>query len=185
MTEQQALLGLRNREPEALEYFIGRYTPYVGSVVWAILGRSMTVQDAEEVTADVFVALWKNPDKPEAGKVRTWLSAVARNRALNRLRQRKGELPLEEDILCCPGAEPETRLAKKERAEILQKALDDMGEPDREIFVRHYYYGQTGESIGRALDLSAAAVRQRLKRGRDKLRAQFAKGGEFCEYSDF
>lgn len=185
MTEQQALLRLRQKEPEALEYFIDRYSGHVGAVVWAVLGRTMSRQDAEEVTADVFVVLWNRPEKPRPGKVKAWLGAVARNRALNKFRELRGELPLEEDILPVPEQGMESRLEQKERAALLRRALEEMGEPDREIFVRHYYYSQSGETIGQALNMSAAAVRQRLKRGRDKLRQQFEKGEKFCEYSDF
>lgn len=184
MTEQNALLLLRKQDPEALGYFIDRYTNYVGAVVWAVLGGRMSLQDAEEVTADVFVTLWKNPEKPRPGKVKAWLGAVARNKAVNKFRELGQDLPLEEDVLFAAEEDLDLLMSRKERAEALRRALDDMGEPDREIFLRHYYYGQSGPRIAELMGLSSAAVRQRLKRGRDKLRAMFEKGGVVCGNSD-
>lgn len=185
MTEQQALMLLRKSDPEALAWFMDRYTKYVGAVVWSVLGGKMSLQDAEEVTADVFVTLWKKPERPMPGKVKAWLGAVARTKAINKFRERGQDLPLQEDILLTVEEDLTEKLEQKERAEALCRALQDMGEPDREIFLRHYYYCQTGESIARALDMSAAAVRQRLKRGRDRLRVMFEKGGLICGNSDF
>lgn len=52
-----------------------------------------------------------------------------------------------------------------------------MGPPDDEIFLRHYYYGQSTQSIAAALTMSDANVRQRLHRGREKLRKALEKGG--------
>lgn len=177
MTEQRALSLLRNHDPDGLAWFMDRYTHYVGAVVWSILGGRMSVQDAEEVSSDVFVALWKNAEKPRPGKVKAYLSAIARCQAINKLRDAGQELPLEEDLLVIPDEGLEERLEQKEQAQCLRRALMAMKAEDREIFLRHYYYGQTGPQIAAAMHMSPAAVRQRLKRGRDKLRGFLAKGG--------
>ncbi len=185
MTEQHALSLLRRRDPEGLAWLIERYTRYVGAVVWSILGGRMSVQDAEEVTSDVFVILWKNAEKPRSGKLKAYLSAIARCQAINKLRELGTELPLEEDVLTVSGEGPEEELVQRERAEALKKALDAMGEPDREIFLRHYYYNQSSAQIAGAMAMRPEAVRQRLKRGRDKLRREFEKGGVLFGAADF
>lgn len=53
-----------------------------------------------------------------------------------------------------------------------------MGEPDREIFLRHYYYCQSVTDIAAALDMNANTVKTRLRRGRERLRAELSKGEE-------
>ena len=60
MTEEKALALLKDRNPEGLEWFIRRYTPYVSTVIWNIIGKCMPVQDAEELCSDVFLSLWRN-----------------------------------------------------------------------------------------------------------------------------
>ena len=53
-------------------------------------------------------------------------------------------------------------------------------EPDRGIFIRHYYLYQKTGDIAAELDMPASTVRVKLLRGRDKLRTVLAEGG----YSD-
>jgi RNA polymerase sigma-70 factor (ECF subfamily) len=60
-----------------------------------------------------------------------------------------------------------------------------MEQPDRDIFVRYYYYCQTTADIAREMALSPAVVRQRLHRGRDKLRQTLIEGGIVDELSNF
>lgn len=179
MTEEFALTLLRKRRQEGLEYFIDQYTPYVSAVVRNILGTQLPWQDGEEVVSDVFVALWRNADKPEPGKVKGYLGKTARNKAINRLRGHGMELTVEEDILAVPTPGPEETLTQTERARLLCDAVQSMDWPDREIFVRYYYYGEPAVSIAKALKMSPAGLRQRLKRGRDRLRETLMKGDMF------
>ena len=60
----------------------------------------------------------------------------------------------------------------------IRRAVDGMGEPDREIFLRHYYYCQSVADIAAALDMNANTVKTRLRRGRERLRAELSKGEE-------
>ncbi len=177
MTERHALVMLREDRSGGLEWFIDKYTAYVAAIVWNILGRTMTAQDVEEVTSDVFVALWQNRDRARPGRVKGYLGQIARTRAINRLRQADADLELEEDVLALPGTDPEALAVGRERDEQVRAAVQSMDEPDREIFVRHYYYCQTAQQIAGLLHMTPAAVRQRLKRGRDRLREALTEGG--------
>lgn len=103
MDEGKILKRLKAGDEQALGWFIERYTGYVSSIVYSLIGQAMGQADIEEVTVDVFLALWQGREKVRAGKVRSWLSAVARNTTLNRLRQQRIELPFEEDIPVSPG----------------------------------------------------------------------------------
>ena len=174
MTEEKALARLKKSDAAGLRWCIGRYTPYVSTVVWNILGAHGSAQDVEEITADVFLALWQNRNKPEAGKLRAWLGTVARNRAISALKARGFAFSLEERMLETEG--PEQFLEKEERRRRVRRAVDGMKPPDREIFIRHYFYGQPASEIAGIMGMKADAVRQRLKRGREKLRQSLEKG---------
>ncbi len=176
MTEKHALTLLKNGDQAGLMYFIDRYTAYVGAVVRNVLGGRCPDQDAEEVTADVFLVLWQNAGKPMPGRVKGYLASIARSRAVNRLRSRGFELALEEDILTLPADGPEELYFAAERRERVRAAVQAMAIPDREIFVRYYYYCESAAAIADALGMTPAAVRQRLKRGRDALRGELMKG---------
>ena len=73
---------------------------------------------------------------------------------------------------------PEETAAAKDQAERLWQAVDGLGEPDRTLFLRHYYYGEKLSEAVRSLGLSTGAARIRLSRGRKKLREILTKGGE-------
>ena len=114
--EGKILKRLKAGDEAALGWFIEHYTGYVSSIVHSLIGQSMGQADIEEVTADVFLAMWESREKLRPGKVRPWLSAVARNTALKRLRQCSVELPFEEDILVINSPGPETAYTEKELA---------------------------------------------------------------------
>ncbi len=166
MTEEQLVKALRRGELSALEALMDRYTPYVSSIASRILpGRPA---DAEELTADVFLAAWDNRDKLRPGQVKGWLGAVARNRAFNLLRASRESLPLEEDALLLETDGPDRALDKKETARIINQALSRLDKPQRELFVRHYYYGQTVReaalAVGCVLCIAAAGPLTQLYR---------------------
>ncbi len=177
MNEMQALSRLKQKDAAALEALMAQYLPYVAAVIWNIIGQSAAATDCEELCSDVFLSLWEHGAQIRAGKCKAWLGAVARNRAYSALRSCAQELPLEEDSLSLSAAEPQTLLEQRERQTLVRTAVDALGEPDREIFLRHYYWGQTTEAIAEAMGFSAPALRQRLKRGRDRLRQTLEQGG--------
>ena len=168
MTEEQLVRSLGRGELSALEELMDRYTPYVSSVIARILrGRG---PDAEELTADVFLAAWDNRGKLRPGKVKGWLGAVARNRAFNLLRADRESLPLEEDALLLEADGPDRELDKKETAWIVNEALARLDRPQRELFVRHYYYGQTVQEAALAMGLNQSTAKTWLRRGREALK---------------
>ena len=177
MDESKILKRLKAGDEAALGWFIERYTGYVSSIVYSLIGQALGQADIEEVTADVFLALWESREKVRPGKVRPWLSAVARNTALNRLRQRHMELPFEEDILVINSPGPEAAYSKKELARIVRRTVDSLPYPEKEIFLRHYYYGQKVKEIARQLNLNESTVKTKLRRGREALGRSLQEGG--------
>ena len=74
----------------------------------------------------------------------------------------------------------EERVLRGELTALTREAVDSLGEPDGEIFRRHYFlYQKTGE-IADELGLNAATVRTKLARGRDRLRSYFTERGYTC-----
>lgn len=173
MDENSALRALCMRDERALGWFIDRYTAYVATIVNNMLLPRLAASDAEEVVADVFLALWHNAANIRSGGVRAYLGAIARNKSRDALRALREELPLEDDVLSIPVPTLEQALTERTR-----RAVDGMGEPDMEIFLRHYYYCQSVADIAAALDMNANTVKTRLRRGRERLRAELSKGEE-------
>lgn len=170
MTEDRALKKLQRGSEDALAWFITKYTPYVSTIVYNIIGDAMGGADIEEVTSDVFFALWNNAEKIRPLSVRAYLGSVARNMAKNRLRSHALELSLEDDILLVDPETPEARLEQRELHQAVRQAVLSMTEPDREIFLRFYYYCQPLADISEEMGIHLSTVKTRLRRGREKLR---------------
>lgn len=177
MTDKAALRAIINGDEAALTVLIDRYAAYVGTIIFNIIGDAMSREDIEESTSDVFLALWKNADKPLGGKLKAWLGAVARNKAKNKLREIRDSLPLDEDNLTGVAASPETIMTEEEEREIMYRAVRSMKQQDREIFLRHYYNLQRITQISEEMDMSESAIKARLHRGREKLRKTLKERG--------
>lgn len=178
MREETILRALRSRDPSALEKLMEQYIPYVSTVVWNILRSSMTAEDAEEVVSDVFLAAWNQAPEIQCGYTKAWLGAVARNKARNKLRNMGHDLPFEEDYLDIPDENtPANAAERKEERKLVRKAVDSLDEPDREIFLRHYYYAQTVPEISRIMDLNQSTIKTKLRRGRLRLRTILLRWG--------
>ena len=182
MREESILRKLRARDPAGLEGLMARYLPYVSAVVWGVLRGAMTAEDGEEVASDVFLAAWEQPEDLQAGRVKAWLGAVARNKAKNKLRQAGRTLPLEEDALDLPGSDdPAGALERAEERRLVRQAVDSLPGQDREIFLRHYYYAQTVQEMSAQMSLNGSTVKTRLRRGRMKLKQILTREGYLRE----
>ena len=160
MRDELILRKIKRGDPSALEELMDRYIAYVSAVVWNILRYSMPPEDAEEVVSDVFLAAWEQAQDIRANAAKPWLGAVARNKAKNKLRSRGIDLPLEEDILELPGEDdPENALARQEEAKLVRRAVDSLGEPDREVFLRHYFHAQTVQEISQTMHMNESTVK--------------------------
>ncbi len=171
--ESAALALMREGSEMGLRWMIQRYTPYVSSIVWGVFGGRLGPQDAEEVTSDAFLLLWRSRDKLRAGKVKSYLGSIARTKAIDRLRKAGRDLSLVDERLTIASDTPEKELLLRESKQLLRQYLESMNAPDREIFLRYYYLRENAPAIARRLGMSPEAVRQRLTRGRERLRRLF------------
>ncbi|MBR0352945.1 MAG: sigma-70 family RNA polymerase sigma factor [Oscillospiraceae bacterium] len=170
MNDAKALMQLQAGDMQALEWFIDRYSAYVGTIVKNILQGSMSQSDVEEVTSDVFLILWKSAEKIVPFNIKGWLSRVSRSLALRKLRERTNDLPLEEDILILEEDSLIDALDRQERDRLVREAVLSMPQPDREIFLRFYYYCQSISVIAEKMKMNPSTVKTRLRRGREKLK---------------
>lgn len=165
----------------ALEHIINRYTAYVGTIVWNIVKGKLDEADAKAIVSDVFYLLWCSADKIHPGKLKGYLSILARRRALNALRSTKADLTLADDIVQIPVPGPEDESLRRETYSALRRALDQMTEPDRTIFIRHYYLYQKTSEIATSMGIHVSTVKSKLRRGRETLRRELSEGGYFIE----
>ena len=170
MNEQAAWKAMKNGSQEGLVWMIDHYSAYVASIVHRIIGSQMSRQDVEEVTSDVFLALWNQADRLRTDHIKAYLGRMARNMALNKFREAGFALPLEENRVGTDETTPEDDLLKKEAARIVSQEVRRMKEPEREILLRFYYYFEPIDQIAREMELNPATVKTKLFRARKTLK---------------
>ncbi len=178
MTEDERLIyNIRRKRQGALEKVIDLYTPYVGTIIYNVIGAAMTKEDMEEVISDTFVALWRNADKFDnsKGSLRAYLGTMARNLAKNKLASRR----VNDEFTEMTGTvqeEPYNKIEQAEERKTMIHAINELGEPDSEIFMRYYYYDEKISDISKIVGLPCNTVKTKLARGRNKLKIILQRG---------
>ena len=176
MDEQQLLSRLRRGDEQALAAVISQYSAYVVAVIHNRSRGSLQPEDEDEVASNVFFTLWQSCRTIRSGHLRAWLGSVARNKTVDRLRQSRIYVALDEAL----GAEEDDLLeetARREQAEQLRRAVSALSQSDREIIWRYYDLCQNTPEIAAAMQMSPAAVRMRLMRSRGTIRKELSRGG--------
>lgn len=182
MRDAQIVRAIQNGSESAMNQTMNKYAKLLWHIVATILSGAGSAEDIEECVADVFVYLWKHPENfnEQRGGLKTWLSTIAKSKAIDKYRQlvhQKNIISLEDEILISE-LTPMDEILTAEMQHTLAVAVNTLEEPDREIIVRRYYYGQKPKEIGFILDISVKQVENRLYRSKQKLRERlYADGG--------
>ena len=122
-------------------------------------------ESARDLTQEVFLRVARTPlPAADAGGLRAWVFAIARNLALNHLRD--GRLRPPAPVTAPVAAEP----AVQELAVAMREALGALSDLDRDVFLLREMAGLRYDEIAAACAMSVDAVRARLKRARQTLR---------------
>lgn len=137
---------------------------------------------AQDVVQECFVELARHMNGIHPGKgVAGWLHRVARNRAVDVLRQRRKECPAPAELQGGPaGTETPTPLClvlRDEQHRLLNEAVQSLGDKDREVVLLRYY---AGLSFKEAANVLGCPLGTALWRGHQALRRlrRILEGGE-------
>ena len=166
LEDDDLIKELRQGSTKAFSSFIDKYTPYVSTVIFRIIG--FRYEDCKELVSDVFWAVWSNRNKLRAGKEKAYIGEIARNKAFNFIRSKKEELPLNEEILFS-GESPESYAESRALSAALKKALSQLSAPKKELILRHFYYGQKIVDAAKEMDINSSTARIWLKRAKEEL----------------
>ena len=175
--------------------FAGVYDRHGQAVYGAVLRYLGDPGGAEDVVQETYLAMWQQPDRyaAEKGSLIGWLLAIARNRAIDRLRA-ASRRPLlvglapgtsdgaESDLerlmaLGQPVASAATNDQPPDIAEsrwvraVVRTAVDGMPAPERRVLELAYDDGLTQAEIAERLDWPLGTVKTRTRRALLRLRA--------------
>lgn len=172
------LARLLARDEAALEEVVARCGPSVMGVATRIVAEP---DYAQEVAQDTFIALWRRPGAfdPERGSLVRFLCGIARNKAVDLVRHEES-LRRAHDVLISErqsGGDLEEMPALEER-EIVNRALKELPEVQREALVLAYFGGRTYREVAQELGIPEGTAKSRLRDGLLRLRTVLVEYGE-------
>ena len=162
----------------ALEALYDRYGRPAFALARRITGEQVF---AEEVVQEVFLALWRDPEKydPARGGFPSWLLATTHHKAVDAVRReetvRRRRATLAEEAVSYTSATSDLPPVEDAawsglRGERVRKALSSLPEPQREALVLAYYAGYTQREIAERTNTPLGTVKTRMLAGMRRLR---------------
>jgi len=144
--------------------------------------------EAEDVVQETYVRAFTHLDGfLGTSALSTWLSRIAINEALRRLRSRRpqvelGSVPeatLEAQIIKFPlssaATDPERSMAQREIQRVVEHAVDELPDAFRMVFIARVMEGMSMEETAELLGIKPETVKTRLHRARALLRENVEK----------
>lgn len=146
------------------------------SAVYGLAARICGPALAGKVTQEVFVGLWRRPERfdPTRGPLRSFLLAVARGRAVDVLRAETSRRRREQGSTSSRGfAEPEAeaRLVEQERSARISRAIAELPGPERDAIVSAFYGERSYREAALVLGVAEGTIKSRIRSGLVKLRS--------------
>ena len=166
---------IAERDSRAFQSFYQRYSGLIYASIASVLNDH---HDAEDVMQEVLVQLWNKAHlyEPRKGKPLTWLTTMARNRAIDRIRSKQRRSRLND------GFEQENRnlqakveecghesLADKERHGMLLRAVSKLSADQREAIEMAYFSDMTQAEVAEKLQQPLGTIKARIRRGVHRL----------------
>jgi RNA polymerase sigma-70 factor, ECF subfamily len=146
---------------------------YARRVFGVALRILRSVQDAEDVSQDVFTEAFR---LHQAGPVQSWaglLVRLATLRSIDRLRRNRPTVELREgDRMSTVG--PGEEMEAKDLEHWLGKAIAQLPDQQATVFVMHHFEQLSRDEVSAALGISPEAVSTSLHKARQHLLAQLA-----------
>ena len=183
MEDEQIIRLYWDRLEIAISETDAKYGPYCSSIAYNILQDK---EDTEECVSDTYLDAWNTipPTRPRVlsaflGKITRRIS-IDRWRSKHRAKRGGGEIPLALEELGECIADSRTVESEFDRTELvraLDRFLGGLGETERKVFLRRYWYLDSVEDISARFGFSRSKTTSMLHRIRGRLRAFLAEEG--------
>ena len=177
--------GARDRDEAAIRAIMQHNNRRLFRVARGILRND---GEAEDVVQETYVRAFTHLDSFRGdSSLATWLTRIAMNEALGRLRRERPQVELtslkpgalEAQIIQFPQSlnlgDPEKSMAQREIQHVVERAIDDLPEAFRIVFITRVVEGMSIEETAELLDLKPETVKTRLHRARSLLRGNVEK----------
>lgn len=177
--------GARDRDETAIRAIMQHNNRRLFRVARGILRND---GEAEDVVQETYVRAFTHLDSFRGdSSLATWLTRIAMNEALGRLRRERPQVELtslkpgvlEAQIIQFPQSlnlgDPEKSMAQREIQHVVERAIDDLPEAFRIVLITRVVEGMSVGETAELLGLKPETVKTRLHRARSLLRGNVEK----------
>jgi RNA polymerase sigma-70 factor (ECF subfamily) len=178
-TDRELIERIARRDQQALLLIYQKYGDLVYSFALRVVGETGL---AEEVAQDIFLKVWRHPERwnPALGQFSSWLLAITRNAAIDRLRaeqRRPGFRAAELDPSVAAQPVGSGDLAWLD-GQLLRRLLGELPAEQRTLIELAFFTGYTHSELAEHLQLPLGTVKTRIRAGLQKLRALWHAAGD-------
>ena len=154
-----------------------------GGAVFGLARRVLqSAAEAEDVTQEVFLRLWNQPDRfdPARGSLRSFLLAQAHGRAVDAVRSsnsRRLREAREAARTARSAYDMQHEAWDMALADQVSRAMGELPDEERRVIELAYFDGRTYREVARLLDQPEGTVKSRIRTGMRRMRAALADAG--------
>jgi RNA polymerase sigma-70 factor (ECF subfamily) len=182
--DRELVARLADRDGGALDVLYQRYGRPAYSLALRITSDSGF---AEDVVQEVFLALWRDPSRYDAGRggFASWLLSMTHHKAVDAVRReeslRRRRQAATDDTMAMmdetgPGPSVDEEVWTVLRGERVREALRELPGPQREALTLAYFGGFTQREVASLTDTPLGTVKTRMLAGMRKLRESLGGG---------
>ena len=169
LTDNKLIEQYLQGDAQALDFLIARYLKQVYGFVFKNVGNA---GDAEDITQEVFIKVWKNIKKFKLEKnFKPWIFQIAKNTAIDFLRKKKtipfsrfenekGQNALTENI----AAKPLNLIEKISDKKTLAAAMQNLTEKEQKVINLRNVDGLSFREIAESSNESVNTIKSRYRR---------------------
>jgi RNA polymerase sigma-70 factor, ECF subfamily len=165
---RQTIAAARAGDLAAFELLMRQHERLVLAVALRMTGN---LEDAQDISQEVFLRLYKNLAKVQAADaLPAWLYRVTINACHDLRRRKPASAPVEmAGEIAAQETDAQTILAQAERRRVLELSLGILPEKERAALVLRDLEGLSTGEVARALGSSEATVRSQVSKARAKV----------------
>ena len=168
LSDAELVRRCREGSAEAWNELVERFSRYVYAI--CSRGFNLNAEDAEDAFQDVFTRVYARLDSlRDDSAIRPWIAQTTRRVCLDRIAAASREEPVDEIVPDQAGPS----LDEIDEAFAVREALEELGDPCRDLLDRFFARDESYRTIGDELDIPQGTIASRISRCLDKLRKEF------------
>jgi RNA polymerase sigma factor (sigma-70 family) len=174
VTDQELYKGITQRDNRAFRFLYEQYQERIAAMVQRNSGNA---EDASDIFQEGVLALWTNIQRgrfelKDSARISTYLYALCRNIWISRLRRRKPDVELRDDLLedDLPD-ETDAMLETHNRIQTIEARMQDLNEGCRNLLKMFYHQKTALREIAQRLGVTEKSAKNKKYRCMQQLRS--------------